>query len=211
MVYASTFNQIHSFSNYLSNCLFSFRHRKFNDIEHKKRCRKSRIHTQGQHSQCGRAVVFDTQLPFAFEKNIPVFSWAFPKVLAHVVWAGLTAPPWVRSGHATEAQPLRELPWFTDGYVSLVRPMEVSPKFLLELSEDAKWWKSQPGASGNYYCHPLEKACLRMKPMWRKSELRDRKQLILENIFWALQSSHDCALKLINSFRLGWFLLRFCS
>lgn len=72
--------------------------------------------------------------------------------------------------------------WFTDGYTTLARSMETSSKFLLELFGGAKLVGSQPGASGNYYRHPLEKACLKIKPARRKSELRDGKQLILDNI-----------------------------
>lgn len=72
--------------------------------------------------------------------------------------------------------------WFIDGYTTLARSMATSSKFLLELFGDAKLVGSEPGASGNYYRRHLEKACLRMKPAWRKSELRDGKQLILDNI-----------------------------
>ena len=58
----------------------------------------------------------------------------------------------------TEAWPVRDLHSpghryrFRGGYIILARPMAVSPRFLLELSGDAKPVERELGSSGNYYC-----------------------------------------------------------
>lgn len=63
-----------------------------------------------------------------------------------------------------------------------------------EVLFSAKLVKWKPEANGSHLCHHLGKACLRMKPAQRKSELRNGQGQFPENIMWAPESSHAWSL-----------------